>query len=109
MLDEFPTAALVVGELAGAFAILTAMDDALGLVLGNAVSAATARGFPACAALATGAGFPVATAAGGASVVADDAGALLLVLAFSAEGTAPAPGVPIPGKTVPCCRLPIWG
>ncbi|PYX62768.1 MAG: hypothetical protein DMG78_32730, partial [Acidobacteria bacterium] len=89
MLDEFPTAALVVGELAGAFAMLTATDDALGLVLGNAVSTATGRGFPACAALATGAGFPVATAAGGASVVADDAGALLLVLAFSAEGTAP--------------------
>jgi hypothetical protein len=25
------------------------------------------------------------------------------------EGTLPAPGVPMPGKTVPCCRLPSFG
>jgi hypothetical protein len=25
------------------------------------------------------------------------------------EGTLPAPGVPIPGKTVPCCKLPTFG
>jgi hypothetical protein len=29
--------------------------------------------------------------------------------AFCAPGTVPAPGVPIPGKTVPCCRLPSFG
>jgi hypothetical protein len=26
-----------------------------------------------------------------------------------AEGTLPAPGAPMPGKTVPCCRLPSFG
>jgi hypothetical protein len=29
--------------------------------------------------------------------------------AFCAFGTVPAPGVPIPGNTVPCCRLPSFG
>ena len=29
--------------------------------------------------------------------------------AFCVTGTVPAPGVPIPGKTVPCCRLPSFG
>jgi len=29
--------------------------------------------------------------------------------AFCAAGTSPPPGVPIPGKTVPCCRLPSFG
>lgn len=29
--------------------------------------------------------------------------------AFCAAGTVPAPGVPIPGNTVPCCRLPSFG
>jgi hypothetical protein len=28
---------------------------------------------------------------------------------FCAFGTVPAPGVPIPGNTVPCCRLPSFG
>ena len=28
---------------------------------------------------------------------------------FCALGTVPAPGVPIPGNTVPCCRLPSFG
>lgn len=99
-------AALVVCGLAGEFAILTATIAALGLLPGKAVSTATVLEFPACAGLATSAGFTAAIGAGGASV-ADAAGALLLVLAFSAEGTAPAPGVPMPGNTVPCCRLPI--
>src|SRR6266404_1226736 len=26
-----------------------------------------------------------------------------------ADGTLPAPGVPMPGKTVPCCKLPTFG
>ena len=29
--------------------------------------------------------------------------------AFCAFGTVPAPGVPWPGKTVPCCKLPSFG
>jgi len=38
-------------------------------------------------------------------------GALAAVVAGGAwvRGTAPFPGVPMPGNTVPCCRLPVFG
>jgi hypothetical protein len=32
-----------------------------------------------------------------------------LTVVVCAVGTLPAPGVPMPGKTVPCCRLPVFG
>jgi len=38
-----------------------------------------------------------------------DAAVKVLVAGVCACGTVPAPGVPMPGKTVPCCKLPTLG
>ncbi len=108
----------VVGEppaLFGEAATLVVVGFALGLasVVGAMLTAIDAGGLPfatgpGAAGLAeTGAGLVCTTIAGEEAFAA---GAMLLgAAAACVAGTVPPPGVPMPGNTVPCCKLPSFG
>jgi hypothetical protein len=122
-----PVAGIVGGAVVTARAVPAALEleTTTALVLGAvAFVVAGAVGFegvPGATLTATDAGvLPFVEAAGllAAVVCTVSAGDEGLVLgftlpgapaAFCAFGTVPAPGVPIPGNTVPCCRLPSFG
>jgi len=126
--------ALLTGAVPDAVATARAVGVAAALEF-DATTALVPLGVVAVV-VAGAAGLPVPA---GAMLTATDAGALLFVAAagllavvvctasagdeglvlgfmlpgvpaaFCAAGTVPAPGVPIPGNTVPCCRLPSFG
>jgi hypothetical protein len=91
---------------------------ALGLaaVVGAMLTAIEAGGLPFAAVLAgeaaglaeTSAGL-VCTTIAGEDVLAVGATLLGVAAAVCMAVTVPAPGVPMPGNTVPCCRLPSFG
>lgn len=57
----------------------------------------------------TGVLVPCAAVAAAAAVAVDEFAALISLAVFGDGGTAPVPGVPMPGNAVPCCRLPSLG
>jgi hypothetical protein len=78
----------------------TLTPDVAGFVLDNVAAGVLCK---------TGVLVPCAGVAAAAAVAVDEPAARISLAVFGDGGTAPVPGVPMPGNTVPCSRLPSFG